>query len=333
MTGEVVIVSAIRTPIGRIGGGLSSVRPDDLAALTIQHTVEKAGVAGTDIDEVVFGCANQAGEDNRNIARMATILAGLPETVPAITVNRLCASGLSAINFAARAIKCGDADVMIAGGVESMSRAPWVMPKASKAFPVGNLTAYDTTLGWRFPNPKMEEIFPLEGMGQTAENLVERYGISRTRQDEFALASHTKALQAQSDNAFADELLSVRVPQRKADDLIIGADEGPRRGTSLEKLGALRAVFKRGGSVTAGNSSTLNDGASALVLMSRERAVAEGREVLAVLKGCASAGVNPRVMGIGPVPASQKALARAGWSVESLDFIELNEAFAAQSIA
>ena len=228
-------------------------------------------MAGEDVDEVVFGCANQAGEDNRNIARMATILAGLPETVPAITVNRLCASGLSAINFAARTIRCGDASVMIAGGVESMSRAPWVMPKASKAFPVGNLTAYDTTLGWRFPNPKMEAIFPLEGMGQTAENLVDRYDISRGRQDAFALASHTKALQAQSDDAFADELISVSVPQRKADDLIVDADEGPRRGTSLEKLANLRAVFKRDGSVTAGNSSTLNDGASALVLMSREQ--------------------------------------------------------------
>ena len=206
-------------------------------------------------------------------------------------------------------------------------------PPTSKAFPVGNLTAYDTTLGWRFPNPKMEAIFPLEGMGQTAENLVDRYDISRGRQDAFALASHTKALQAQSDDAFADELISVSVPQRKADDLIVDADEGPRRGTSLEKLANLRAVFKRDGSVTAGNSSTLNDGASALVLMSRERAEAEGREVLAVVKSCASAGVNPRVMGIGPVPASQKALARIGWSVDSLDLIELNEAFAAQSIA
>lgn len=333
MGGDVVIVSAIRTPIGRLGGGLSTTRPDDLAALTIKASLERAQVDGHSVDEVIFGCANQAGEDNRNIARMATVLAGLPETVPAITVNRLCASGLSAINFAARSILCGDAEVMVAGGVESMSRAPWVMPKATKAFPVGNLTAFDTTLGWRFPNPKMEAIFPLEGMGQTAENLVEKYTISRQRQDEFALSSHAKALSAQSTGAFSDEILPVSVPQRKKPAIIIDQDEGPRAGSSLEKLGQLRAVFRQGGSVTAGNSSTLNDGASALVLMSRGRAEAEGREILAVFKGSASAGVNPRIMGIGPVPASQKALAKCGWHTDELDVIELNEAFASQSIA
>lgn len=333
MGSEVVIVSAIRTPIGRLGGGLSTTRPDDLAALTIRAALERAQVDGSCVDEVILGCANQAGEDNRNIARMATVLAGLPETVPAITVNRLCASGLSAINFAARSILCGDAEVMVAGGVESMSRAPWVMPKASKAFPVGNITAFDTTLGWRFPNPKMEAIFPLEGMGQTAENLVEKYNISRERQDEFALNSHAKALSAQSHGAFSEEILPVSVPQRKKPAVLVAQDEGPRAGSTLEKLGQLRAVFRQGGSVTAGNSSTLNDGASALVMMSRTRAEAEGREILAVFKASASAGVNPRIMGIGPVPASKKALAKAGWKTDELDVIELNEAFASQSIA
>lgn len=333
MVREVVIVSAVRTPIGRLGGGLATTRPDDLAAMTIKAALDRAGVDGASVDEVIFGCANQAGEDNRNIARMATMLSGMPETVPAITVNRLCASGLSAINFATRSILCGDAEVMVAGGVESMSRAPWVLPKATKGFPVGNLTAFDTTLGWRFPNPKMEAIFPLEGMGQTAENLVEKYSISRVRQDEFALGSHTKALAAQANGAFDDEILAVSVPQRKGADVIIAKDEGPRAASTAEKLGQLRAVFRKGGSVTAGNSSTLNDGASALVLMSRARAEAEGCEILAVLKTSASAGVNPRVMGIGPVPASQKALAKAGWTHLDLELIELNEAFAAQSIA
>jgi len=330
---EVAIVAAVRTPIGRLGGGLSSVRPDDLAALVISEVTRRSGIDGDELDEVVFGCANQAGEDNRNIARMATILAGLPQHVPAITVNRLCASGLSAINAAARSILIGDADVMVAGGVESMSRAPWVLPKSAKAYPVGSLTAYDTSLGWRFPNPAMAEIFPLEGMGETAENLVERHEISRERQDQFALASHQKALAAQSAGRFDDELLSVEVPQRKGPPKIVDKDEGPRAGSTLEKLSSLRAVFRKGGSVTAGNSSTLNDGASALVLMERSRAVAAGKEILGIYRGSAAAGVDPRVMGIGPVPATEKALAKSGWSKNSLDVIELNEAFAAQSIA
>jgi 3-oxoadipyl-CoA thiolase len=331
--GDVVVVAARRTAIGRLGGGLSAVRPDDLAAHTIQHTLADAGVEAEAIDEVVFGCANQAGEDNRNVARMALLLAGLPQRVPGITVNRLCASGLSAVNAAARTIMVGDAEVMVAGGVESMSRAPWVVPKAAKAFPVGNLTVFDTSLGWRFPNPKMKALFPLEGMGETAENLVERHDISREDQDAFALGSHQKALAAQESGAFDTEIIPVSVPRRKQDPLVVDRDEGPRPDTSLERLAKLRAVFRDGGTVTAGNSSTLNDGASAVVLMRRDRAESEGREVLARFVSSASAGVDPRVMGIGPVPATHKALERAGLSLADITLAELNEAFAAQSLA
>lgn len=330
---DVVIVSAVRTPIGKIRGGLSTVRPDDLAALTIREALKRASIEGDAVQEVIFGCANQAGEDNRNVARMATVLAGLPQEVPAFTVNRLCASGLTAINTAARQILCGDAEVMVAGGVESMSRAPLVMAKGTVGFASGNLTAYDTSLGWRFPNPAMAKIFPLEGMGETAENLVERYEISRQAQDRFASESHQKALDAQASGAFDAELMSVLIPQRKGDPLQVSQDEGPRQGSSIEALAKLKAVFREGGSVTAGNSSTLNDGACALVLMSRGRAEAEGREILATYCGSASAGVNPRYMGIGPVPATQKVLERTGWSLSDLKLVELNEAFAAQSLA
>ena len=330
---EVAIVSAVRTPLGRLGGGLATIRPDDLAAHAIKSALARTGLTGDDVDEVYFGCANQAGEDNRNIARMATLLAGLPQSVPAITLNRLCASGLSAVNHAARAILCGDAKVAIAGGVESMSRAPWVLPKAQKGFPVGNLTAYDTSLGWRFPNPALAELFPLEGMGETAENLVEKYKISRSRQDEFALASHQKSLAGQARGAFDAEIVPVSVPQRKADPILFNTDEGPRTDTSLARLAKLRAVFRTGGTVTAGNSSTLNDGSSAIVLCDRAFAEQRGLEILAVYRGSAAAGVNPRYMGIGPVPATEKVLKRCDTSVEHLNWIELNEAFAAQSIA
>ena len=330
---EVVIVSAVRTAIGRLGGALSSLRPDDLAAVAMRAAVERAGLEVDQIDEVVFGCANQAGEDNRNVARMALLLAGLPHRVPGITVNRLCASGLSAVNIAARTIMCGDADVMLAGGVESMSRAPWVMPKAAKPFPVGNLTAYDTTLGWRFPNPKMAEMFPLDAMGVTAENLVDRYDIARGRQDAFAYTSHRKAIAAHESGAFADEIIPVRVPRRKQDDLVVDRDEGPRADSSIEKLAKLRPVFRKGGSVTAGNSSTLNDGAAALVLTTRERAQADSLPIMAQYVASASAGVDPTVMGIGPVPAMRKALQRADWSIGDLALVELNEAFSAQSLA
>ncbi len=333
MSREVVVVSAVRTPIGRIRGGLSTVRADDLGALAIGEALRRASVDGEAVDEVFFGCANQAGEDNRNVARMALLLAGLPQSVPGITLNRLCASGLSAVNIAARQILLGDAEVCVAGGVESMSRAPWVMPKAGGPFPTGNVTVYDSTLGWRFPNPKMEALFPLEGMGVTAENLVEKYGIAREEQDAFAYASHQKALEAQESGAFDAELMPVEVPQRKKPPVVVNRDEGPRTDSTLEKLGRLRAVFKAGGSVTAGNSSSLNDGACALVLMSRERAEAEGLEVLAVYRASASAGVDPRHMGIGPVPATRKCLKRAGVALGAVDIAELNEAFAAQSLA
>ncbi len=330
---DVVIVSAVRTPIGRLGGALAPIRPDDMAGLVIGEAVQRAGLEPDAIDEVVFGCANQAGEDNRNVARMGLLLAGLPQSVPGITVNRLCASGLSAVNAAARTIMVGDAEVMVAGGVESMSRAPWVMPKAQKAFPVGNVTVYDSTLGWRFPNPRMEKMFPLEAMGQTAENLVEHHDIGREAQDAFAYESHRKAIEAIDGGLFKDEIVAVSVPRRKQEPLMVDTDEGPRRDTSVERLAKLRAVFKQGGSVTAGNSSTLNDGACALVLMRRDRAEAEGREVLATYRASAAAGVDPRVMGIGPVPATNTALARAGWSLGDIDLAELNEAFAAQSLA
>ncbi len=330
---EVVLVSAVRTPIGRIRGGLSGVRPDDLAAQVIAAVLRRIGLPGEEVDEVVLGCANQAGEDNRNVARMATLLAGLPHGVPAMTLNRLCASGLSAVNTAARTIACGDAEVIIAGGVESMSRAPWVMPKPDGPFPSGNVTVFDSALGWRFPNPAMEKLFPLEAMGETAENLVERYNLSREAQDEFALSSHRRALEAQASGAFDAELVPVELAQKKGPPIVVSKDEGPRADTSLESLGRLTPAFRKGGSVTAGNSSTLNDGAAAVVLMSAERARAAGLEPLARFRAAAEAGVDPRVMGIGPVPAVHKALQRAGRRVDDVRLFELNEAFAAQSLA
>jgi 3-oxoadipyl-CoA thiolase len=330
---DVVIVAATRTPLGKIRGALSSVRADDLAATVIRSALNRAGLQGSEVEEVVFGCANQAGEDNRNVARMATVLAGLPFDVPAITLNRLCASGLSAVNYAARLIQCGDAEVVVAGGVESMSRAPWVLPKAATPFASGNITTYDSALGWRFPNPAMQKIFPLEGMGETAENLVEKYDISREDQDYFAWMSHQKALDAQKEGVFNAEITPVSVPRRKKEPLLVEHDEGPRVESTLEKLATLRAVFRQGGSVTAGNSSTLNDGACALVLMSRQRADALGCEILARYQASASAGVDPRFMGIGPVPATQKALSKTDWTLEDLKAVELNEAFASQSLA
>ena len=330
---EVVLVSAVRTPIGRIRGALSGIRPDDLAAQVITSVLRRIGLPGDEVDEVVLGCANQAGEDNRNVARMATLLAGLPHSVPAMTLNRLCASGLSAVNTAARTIACGDAEVIVAGGVESMSRAPWVMPKADGPFPSGNVTVFDSALGWRFPNPAMEKLFPLEAMGETAENLVERYNLSREAQDEYALSSHRRALEAQATGAFDAELMPVELVQKKGPPLVVSKDEGPRADTSLESLGRLAPAFRKGGSVTAGNSSTLNDGAAAVVLMSAERARAAGLEPLARFRAAAEAGVDPRVMGIGPVPAVHKALQRAGRRVDDVKLFELNEAFAAQSLA
>jgi 3-oxoadipyl-CoA thiolase len=320
-----VICQPLRTPIGRFGGGVSETRPDDLAALVLRAVVERSGVDPALIDEVFLGCANQAGEDNRNVARMAALLAGLPQSVPGLTVNRLCASGLEAVNQAARMVRCGDASLTLAGGVESMSRAPYVIPRGNVAPKFGNLTAFDTSLGWRFPNPKMEALFPLEAMGETAENLVERHGISRQDQDAFAVASHQKALAAD----FSAEILPV--PRAKGEP--VTADEGPRADSTLEALAKLKPAFRKGGSVTAGNSSTLNDGAAAMIVTSAERARELGLAPIARILGGASAGVDPRHMGIGPVPAVEKLLARAGVPLSEVGLFELNEAFAAQSLA
>ena len=318
-----VVLSAVRTPVGRYGGVLSGERPDDLAAAVIAAAVERAGVAGDAIEDVYFGAANQAGEDNRNVARMGALLAGLPESVAGVTLNRLCASGLSAVVSACHAVVAGDGDLFVAGGVESMSRAPLVMAKAEHAFPRGNQTAWDTTLGWRFPNPRLEAMFPLESMGETGENVAERYGVSREEQDAFALQSQQRWAAADSEGRFDDELVPVGEAVR---------DEHPRPDTSGEKLAALKPAFRKGGSVTAGNSSGLNDGAAALVIASEERARELGTEPLAAFVGSAVAGVDPRVMGIGPVPAVRKLLERSGVGVEELDLVELNEAFASQSL-
>jgi 3-oxoadipyl-CoA thiolase len=321
--GRAVVLSAVRTPVGRYGGALAHVRPDDLAALAISAAVERAGVDAAEIEDVWFGAANQAGEDNRNVARMAALLAGLPDTVAGITVNRLCASGLSAVVAACHAVAAGDGDLFVAGGVESMSRAPLVMAKPDKAFERGDRVVYDTTLGWRFPNPRMETMFPLESMGETGENVAERWSVSREEQDAFALRSQQRWAAAQEAGRFADELVPVDGVDR---------DEHPRPDTSAEKLAALRPAFREGGSVTAGNSSGINDGAAALVIASEEKARELGAEPLGAFVGSAVAGVDPRVMGIGPIPAIRKLLSRAGIDVSDLDLVELNEAFASQSL-
>lgn len=351
MMTEVFIASAVRTPIGKIRGALSSVRPDDLAALAIRAAVERARVAPAEIEEVYFGCANQAGEDNRNVARMALLLAGLPDTVAGVTMNRLCASGLNAVNQAARAIKAGEGDIFVAGGVESMSRAPYSLPKNPIGFgPAGNITGWDTTLGWRYPNPKLAALYPLEAMGETAENIFEasradeiRGGeITRAEQDRFALQSQERAINAINEGYFQREIIPVSIPQRRSDDLTVDTDEHPfyRRAngryevtTSEEKLASLRPVFREGGTVTAGNSSGMNDGACALVLMSAEKARQLKLKPLARWIGSAAAGVDPRVMGLGPVAAVGKLLARHDLGIADIDLAELNEAFAAQAIA
>jgi len=328
-----LILDAVRTPVGRFQGGLAAVRPDDLAALVLSTTVERAGVDPATIDEIYLGCANQAGEDNRNVARMAGLLAGFPDTVPGVTVNRLCASGLEAINQAARMIRCGDGDLCVAGGVESMSRAPISMPRGAHQPKAGNIVAYDTSLGWRYPNRRMAQRFPLESMGETAENLAERYGIGRDEQDAFALESHRRAVHAAAAGWFDGELTPVQIPGRKGSVITIAADESPRPDTTLLALGRLPTVFREGGTVTAGNSSPLNDGAAALVLASARRAAQLGQQPRARIVAMASAGVDPRVMGIGPVPATRRALDRAGLTRDDIDAWELNEAFAAQSLA
>ena len=319
-----MILSAVRTPVGRYGGGLAAVRPDDLAALVVAAAVERAGVPPGEIEDAFIGCANQAGEDNRNVARMAVLLAGLPDSVAGVTVNRLCASGLAAIVGACHAVIAGDGDLFVAGGVESMSRAPFATPKPDTAFPRGDRVMYDTTLGWRFPNPKLAAMFPLESMGETGENVAERWHVARGEQDAFALRSQERWAAASDAGRFDDELVPAGTLTR---------DEHPRPETTLEKLGSLKPAFRAGGTVTAGNSSGLNDGAAAVVVASEARARTLGVEPIGAFVGSAVAGVDPRVMGIGPVPAVRKLLARTGTSIEDVDLVELNEAFASQSVA
>lgn len=330
-----IIVDAIRTPIGALGGILAPVRPDDMAALVVREIVQRNKFDPALVEEVILGCANQAGEDNRNIARMSALLAGLPVEVAGVTVNRLCASGLNAINQAARAIKTGEGDVYIAGGVESMSRAPYSIPKAEAGFTFGNLTAWDTALGWRYPNPVMKEKYGTESMGETAENIArERLHITREKQDEFSLRSHQRAIAAIDSGRFAKEILPVSVPQKKGEAKLVDTDERPRRDTTMESLAKLKPAFaKEGGTVTAGNSSGLNDGAAALLLMSEEKAKSLNLKPLARVVSSASAGIPPRVMGYGPIPATRKALQRAGLQMKDIGLIELNEAFAVQALA
>ena len=330
---DVVIVDAIRSPIGVLGGNLSTVRPDDLAAALLIELVKRTGIAADIVEEVYLGCANQAGEDNRNVARMAVLLAGFPATVPAVTFNRLCASGLTAVNAAFHAIKAGDGDVFIAGGVESMSRAPYSLPKAEKGFPFGNLTAYDTALGWRYPNPHMAELYGTESMGETAENIAAQTGITRNDQDAFSVESHRRAIAAMDSGNFLDEIVPIVIPQKKGDPVVVNEDERPRRDTSLEALARLKPAFRANGSVTAGNSSGMNDGAAVLLMMSAERAKSLGFTPMARILSSAAAGVEPRVMGLGPIPAMHKALQRAGIEVPDLQLTEVNEAFAVQALA
>jgi acetyl-CoA acyltransferase len=348
-TNEAWIVGAVRTPVGRHGGALSPVRPDDLGALALEVLMERTGVPPSEVEDVYMGCANQAGEDNRDVARMSLLLAGFPAEVGGTTINRLCGSGLDAVANASRAIMLGEAHAYIGAGVESMSRAPFALPKSERAFPTGHTTMYDTTLGWRFVNPRMEALGHTDSLGMTAENLAqerylltpdenepdrvaEDYRVSREDQDRFALRSHQKAIEAMDEKRFREEIVPVPVKTRKGE-TIVEADEGPRRDTTLEKLAKLRSAFKDDGSVTAGNSSSLNDGAAAVLVVSSEYAQSHGLEPLAKVRSIGVAGVPPRVMGIGPVPATKKVLDRAGISLDDVGLVELNEAFAAQVLA
>ncbi len=330
---DAVIIDAVRTPIGALGGALAAVRPDDLAAHVLQAILERNHLDPALVDEVYLGCANQAGEDNRNVARMALLLAGFPVEVAGLTFNRLCASGLSAVNQAARTIRVGEGEILIAGGVESMSRAPYSVPKAEQAFAFGNLTAWDTALGWRYPNPRMQAAYGTESMGETAENVYDQICISREEQDAFAVESHRRAIEAIDTGRFASEIVPVTIPQRKGEPKVVDTDERPRRDTNLEALKRLKPAFRKDGTVTAGNSSGLNDGAAAVLLMSAERARKSGLRPMARIVTSAAAGVPPRVMGLGPIPATRKALERAGLSIEDIGLVELNEAFAVQSLA
>ncbi|HZI91848.1 MAG TPA: thiolase family protein [Thermoleophilaceae bacterium] len=328
---EALIIDAVRTPIGRYGGALAGARPDDLAARVVEAAVQRTGLDPSSVDEVFMGATNQAGEDNRNVARMAVLLAGLPVEVPGVTVNRLCASGLEAVVQASRALKLGEGSLMLAGGVESMTRAPLVGLKPDRGFPRGGTELVDTTIGWRFTNPNMTH--STEGMGETGENVAERYGVSREDQDAFALESHRRAVAAAEAGRFDDELVTVDVPQPKGDPVTVHADEGPRPDTTAERLAGLKPIFREGGTVTAGNSSSINDGAACLVVGTEETARELGREALARLVSSAPAGVDPAYMGIGPVPSSRKALERAGLTIDDIDLVEINEAFASQALA
>jgi 3-oxoadipyl-CoA thiolase len=330
---DAVIVATARTPMGRYGGQLKDVRPDDLAAIAIREAVSRAGVEPAEVDDVIVGCANQAGEDNRNVARMALLLAGFPVEVPGQTVNRLCGSGMQATIAAAREIQTGAADVIVAGGVESMTRAPWVVAKPEAGHPRGPQTMYDTALGWRLVNPKMAEMYGTLQMGETAERVARKYEIGREEQDAFALRSHQRAVAAQRSGRLREEIVAVEVPQRKGDALVLAEDEGPRLDSSLEALAKLKPAFDADGSVTAGNSSPLNDGAAALVLMSATEARRRGLEPIARFVAAAAAGVHPDYMGMGPVPSTLKALDKAKLETKDIDIVELNEAFASQSLA
>jgi 3-oxoadipyl-CoA thiolase len=329
---DVVIVDAVRTPIGRYKGALKDVRPDDLGAIVIRALLERnPSIIPAEIEEVVFGNANQAGEDNRNVARMSALLAGLPVTVGGTTINRLCGSGLDAVMYAARAIAIGEGDIFIAGGTESMTRAPFVMAKPDKEFPRGNMELFDTTIGWRFINRKLEEMYGTDSMPQTAENVAKRYSISREEQDQFAFTSQQRAKRAMEENRFSDELVAVTYLDKKGNEIRVDQDEHPRPETTLEKLGKLKPLFDKG-TITAGNASGVNDGASALVLMSAEKAKELGLKPLARYVTGATAGLEPSVMGLGPIYSTRKALARSGMSVADIGLVELNEAFASQSI-
>ncbi|MGH7832988.1 MAG: thiolase family protein [Candidatus Binatia bacterium] len=330
---ETVVVDALRTPIGRHAGILRAIRPDDLAALVISKLIQRTGINAEEIEDVYFGCTNQAGEDSRNLARNASLLAGLPFTVPGATINRLCGSGMEAVNDASRAIQTDHGDLMIAGGVESMTRAPLVMRKGETPFQRGPMTVYDSTIGWRFPNPRLGELYPLTELGETAEKVAEEYNIAREAQDLFALESHRNAARATEKGLFKDEIVPVEVPQGKGGNVAVSQDEGIRSDTSLEKLAALKPVFKKNGSVTAGNSSQISDGAAALLLATPEKAAALRLKPLARIVASAVAGVHPSTMGMGPVPATLKALKRAGLRIDQIDLVELNEAFASQSLA
>jgi len=338
---EVVIIDAVRTPIGRLGGVLSSVRPDNLLALVLSELVKRTGIDPAIIDDVFTGCANQAGEDNRNVARMGVLLAGFPDTVPGVTVNRLCASGLEAVNQAAKAILVGEGDVFIGSGVESMSRAPWILPKSEKGFAVGHPEIFDSTLGWRMINPKLEAMKVTMQLGETAEILAEKMGITRAEQDAYALESHRRAVSAIADGRFEDEIVPVPIPEKKTDNRLVEMDEHPRYrhangkiilDTDLEKLSMLRPAFSQNGTVTAGNASGLNDGAAAVLLMTAEKAKQLGLRPMARWMGSSTAGVNPKVMGFGPVPATNRLIARLGLDIRQFGLVEINEAFAAQAI-